>query len=143
MSSGLAGVWVEEGTTGSRGGRATVELVTGIEWIYPGGGSELHFPRHEWQINKQFAFAGKELLRPPSGTMRRRLRGRRKITFGAYTHRAIRLPPPPAGLGSCKNGKILSTLPSNPYINIELGRCFDAVFFDTIPPPPLHTTNTP
>lgn len=27
--------------------------------IYPGGGSELHFPGHEWQINKQFAFAGK------------------------------------------------------------------------------------
>lgn len=29
-------------------------------WIYPGGGSKLHFPGHEWQINKQFAFAGRE-----------------------------------------------------------------------------------
>jgi hypothetical protein len=28
-------------------------------WIYPRGGSKLHFPGLEWQINKQFAFAAK------------------------------------------------------------------------------------
>jgi len=53
---------------GWRGGSFTRASWRGIgkgvwdreRWIYPGGGSELHFPGHEWQINKQFAFVGNE-----------------------------------------------------------------------------------
>jgi len=44
------------GVRGFRVGREFGDCDEG--WIYPGGGSELHFPGHEWQINKQFAFVG-------------------------------------------------------------------------------------
>jgi len=46
----------DDGIRGFRVGREFGDCDEG--WIYPGGGSELHFPGHEWQINKQFAFVG-------------------------------------------------------------------------------------